>query len=74
MNIHEFIQKWSRVALTERSASQQHFLDLCEVLGHTKPAEADPKGLAMPTLRAGHAHALFGVSSSGPPSSSRVIL
>jgi type II restriction/modification system DNA methylase subunit YeeA len=44
MNIHEFIQKWSRVSLTERSASQQHFLDLCEVLGHPKPAAADPKG------------------------------
>jgi type II restriction/modification system DNA methylase subunit YeeA len=44
MNIHEFIQKWSRVSLTERSASQQHFLDLCEVLGHAKPADADPKG------------------------------
>src|SRR5215210_358630 len=44
MNILEFVQKWSQVALTERSASQQHFLDLCEVLGHPKPASADPKG------------------------------
>ncbi|MFL6290609.1 MAG: class I SAM-dependent DNA methyltransferase [Thermoanaerobaculia bacterium] len=44
MNILEFIQKWSQVSLSERSASQQHFLDLCEVLGHPKPAAADPKG------------------------------
>jgi hypothetical protein len=44
MNVHRFIQKWMRVALTERSASQQHFLDLCEVVGHPKPAESDPEG------------------------------
>jgi type II restriction/modification system DNA methylase subunit YeeA len=44
INVHEFVQKWSQVSLTERSASQQHFLDLCEVLGHPKPAAADPKG------------------------------
>ncbi|MCA1592615.1 MAG: class I SAM-dependent DNA methyltransferase [Acidobacteria bacterium] len=44
MTIDEFIQKWRRVELTERSASQQHFLDLCEVFGHAKPAEADPTG------------------------------
>jgi hypothetical protein len=44
MNVAEFISKWTKVALSERSASQQHFLDLCEVLGHPKPAEADPRG------------------------------
>jgi type II restriction/modification system DNA methylase subunit YeeA len=40
----EFIAKWKAVDLTERSAAQQHFLDLCELLGEPKPAEADPKG------------------------------
>jgi hypothetical protein len=44
MNVHQFIFKWDRAALTERSASQQHFLDLCEVVGHPKPAEMDPEG------------------------------
>lgn len=44
MNIPQFIAKWRRAALTERSAAQQHFLDLCEVLDHPKPAEADPTG------------------------------
>ncbi len=44
MNVSQFIAKWRPVALTERSASQQHFLDLCEVLDHPKPAEADPLG------------------------------
>jgi|GEM_PF-6448178 len=40
----EFIKKWSRVALSERSSYQQHFLDLCELAGHPKPAESDPTG------------------------------
>jgi hypothetical protein len=44
MNIHEFIAKWSKVSLTERSASQQHFIDLCAVLDHPTPAEVDPTG------------------------------
>jgi hypothetical protein len=44
MNVSEFVAKWRKVELTERSASQQHFLDLCEVLEHPKPAFADPTG------------------------------
>jgi hypothetical protein len=44
MNVQDFISKWRKVELTERSASQQHFLDLCEVVGHPKPAEADAAG------------------------------
>jgi hypothetical protein len=40
----EFIAKWQPVELTERSACQQHFLDLCELLGQPKPAAADPQG------------------------------
>jgi hypothetical protein len=44
MNLAEFIAKWRRAELTERSASQQHFLDLCELLDHPKPAEVDPRG------------------------------
>ncbi len=44
MNISEFVSKWRKVELTERSASQQHFLDLCEVFDHPKPAQDDPSG------------------------------
>ena len=44
MTVSEFIAKWQRVELTERSASQQHFLDLCEVFEHPKPADVDPLG------------------------------
>ena len=44
MTPSDFVRKWKKVALSERSACQQHFLDLCEVFGHPKPAEADPTG------------------------------
>ena len=44
MNLTEFIQRWQRSTLTERSASQQHFLDLCALVGHGTPAEIDPHG------------------------------
>jgi type II restriction/modification system DNA methylase subunit YeeA len=44
MNVAELIEKWRKVELTERSAAQQHFLDLCDLLDHPKPAEVDPKG------------------------------
>ena len=44
MTPSEFIQKWRDHELTERSAAQQHFCDLCELVGHPKPAEADSTG------------------------------
>jgi hypothetical protein len=44
MTAEEFIARWGKVELTERSAAQAHFLDLCELVGHPKPQEADPKG------------------------------
>lgn len=44
MTILEFIAKWRRVDLKERSASQEHFLDLCNIFEHPTPAAADPTG------------------------------
>lgn len=44
MNVSQFVAKWRKVELTERSASQQHFLDLCRVFDHPTPAESDPTG------------------------------
>ncbi len=44
MTPYEFIKKWRASTLTERSASQQHFLDLCELLDEPKPADVDPFG------------------------------
>jgi hypothetical protein len=49
-SIAEF--KWRRAELTERSAAQQHFLDLCELLDHPKPAEVDPRASSSPSRRA----------------------
>ena len=40
----EFIAKWRNSVLKERSASQEHFIDLCRLLGEPTPAEADPSG------------------------------
>src|SRR5260370_1499848 len=44
MTPQEFIAKWKKAQLSERSAAQQHFLDLCDLLGQPKPAAADPEG------------------------------
>ncbi|HEX7378995.1 MAG TPA: type IIL restriction-modification enzyme MmeI, partial [Pirellulales bacterium] len=44
MTPQEFVVKWKQANLSERSACQQHFLDLCDVLGQPKPAAADPDG------------------------------
>ena len=41
---HAFITKWRASALKERSASQEHFIDLCRLLDEPTPAEADPSG------------------------------
>src|SRR5512141_1536974 len=40
----DFVSKWRRADLSERSAVQQHFLDLCALVGHAPPAEYDPTG------------------------------
>ena len=44
MTPHAFIAKWRASELKERSASQEHFLDLCRLLDEPTPAEADPSG------------------------------
>ena len=44
MTPQEFVAKWKKADLSERSACQQHFLDLCEMLGQSKPADIDPTG------------------------------
>jgi len=44
LDLPTFVAKWQRNTLTERSAAQQHFLDLCAVLDEPTPATADPDG------------------------------
>ena len=44
MKPQDFIAKWRNVELTERSASQSHFIDLCRMLDEPGPTDADPTG------------------------------
>ena len=44
MTPHEFITKWQNSKLKERAAAQEHFIDLCRLLGEKTPAELDPHG------------------------------
>ena len=44
MTPQEFIAKWRASELNERSAAQEHFIDLCRLLGEPTPAEDDPSG------------------------------
>ena len=48
----EFVAKWRKATLKERSAAQEHFIDLCHLVGHDTPAEADPTGQSF-TFEAG---------------------
>ncbi len=42
MTPETFIAKWQAANLKERSAAQEHFIDLCRLLEEPTPAEADP--------------------------------
>ena len=44
MTPQDFIRKWKPAALTERATAQEHFLDLCRLVGHPTPVEDDPVG------------------------------
>ena len=55
-----FTAKWSRVTLSERAASQEHFLDLCRMLGQPTPAGHDATGAEYTFEK--------GVAVSGPAS------
>lgn len=44
MTPQHFIAKWSAAELKERAAAQEHFLDICHMIGHPTPAEADSTG------------------------------
>ena len=44
MTPEQFIAKWKKCTLKERSASQTHFNELCDLLEVEKPTDADPDG------------------------------
>lgn len=39
-----FIKKWKSASLNERQSAQEHFIDLCALVGHPTPTEDDPTG------------------------------
>ena len=39
-----FVAKWRAASAKERSAYQEHFIDLCHLVGHPTPMEADASG------------------------------
>lgn len=43
MTPSEFSAKWQGSTLTERAASQSHFIDICRMLGYLAPSD-DPSG------------------------------
>ena len=38
-----FVRKWTASMRTEKAASQEHFINLCQLLGHETPND-DPTG------------------------------
>jgi hypothetical protein len=40
----DFVSKWKRVTAREKQTYQEHFLDLCHLVGHPTPNEYDPTG------------------------------
>src|ERR1017187_5615961 len=44
MTVAEFKKKWARYQGKESAAYQEHFNDLCRLLGQPTPVEADPSG------------------------------
>jgi type II restriction/modification system DNA methylase subunit YeeA len=48
----QFVEKWCKVDLKEIAAYVSHFEDLCRLVGHQTPVEADPNGVFF-TFQAG---------------------
>jgi len=44
LSVAQFAAKWRDNARRESASSQEHFIDLCRLLGVQTPAEADPSG------------------------------
>jgi type II restriction/modification system DNA methylase subunit YeeA len=40
----DFVAKWKHVTAGERQECQEHFIDLCHLVGHQTPMEYDPTG------------------------------
>src|SRR5487761_2657344 len=40
----DFVNKWRQSEMKERSGYQEHFIDVCHLVGHATPGEEDPSG------------------------------
>jgi hypothetical protein len=40
----DFVSKWRRVTAREKQTYQEHFIDLCHLVGHRTPNDYDPTG------------------------------
>jgi type II restriction/modification system DNA methylase subunit YeeA len=40
----DFVAKWKRVTAREKQTYQEHFIDLCRLVGHQTPNDLDPTG------------------------------
>ena len=40
----DFVSKWKRAEARERQSVQEHFIDLCALVGHETPMQQDPSG------------------------------
>lgn len=40
----DFVDKWRKATVKERAGYQEHFIDLCRLVGHPTPVEDDPTG------------------------------
>lgn len=44
MDVKEFVSKWKDIELKEITTAQSHFIDVCSLVGHLAPLDADHKG------------------------------
>ena len=44
LTIKQFVAKWQDIELSEIAISQSHFIDVCALLDHPAPLDADHKG------------------------------
>jgi len=44
LNVKQFVSKWKEIELSEIAVAQSHFIDVCSLIGHPAPTDADPKG------------------------------
>ena len=67
VSAHEFVTEWRQPTLKELSAAQEHFIDLCHLLGNATPAEDDATGQRF-TFEAGAGQGWAGRPPTSRPS------